>query len=412
MRFGGNCDILISGGDFVETIMTECRAREEKLIALRRRLHTVPEIGGELPKTKKIVCDFLSEIGVDYTENEGDDGIIAEIRGDREGKTIAFRADMDALHINEENDFSYRSQIEGQMHGCGHDAHTAILLIAAEILNKRRANLCGRVRLLFQTGEETGTGAKVMIENGALDGTDAVFALHVGNIAGDEHKSGDFIILPGPVSAGKNKFTIKIYGKGTHAAFPEKGIDPILVGAKIIAACEGITKRELPEGSAAVLNFGSFNAGKDHNTIPATAELRGGIRVQDEELRERLGEKLVALSEDIASAVGARCAVDIKRGSKTVMNDKDLSRMAADAVAKAVGTDRVKTETGSPLMGSDDFANYASRVPSVYFFLHTNNEQKGITETNHNPRFDVDEAVLWEGVAAYVAIAEQFLNDI
>ena len=393
----------------MEKIMCDCKQIEEDLIILRRQLHMVPEIGGELPETRKIVCDYLDEIGVPYTINPSDDGVVAEIKGSDNGKTIAFRADMDGLHINEENDLSYKSRIDGQMHGCGHDAHTAILLMAAKLMNEQKEKLNGTVRLLFQSGEETGTGAKLMIENGALEGVDAVCALHVGNLAGDEHRSGDFIVLPGTVSAGKDKFTITVHGKGTHSAFPDKGIDPILIAARIVNACEEIAARELPAGTAAVLSFGSFQAGKDHNTIPATAVLKGSIRVQDSEIRNFIGERLCCIAQNIASAFRAECIVDLKKGSQTVMNNVELSEVVAEAVAEAVGKDKVLTKISSSLMGSDDFANYAAKVPSVYFFLHTNNKEKGIVEANHNPHFDIDESVLCEGVAAYVAIAKKFL---
>ncbi|MBO5909854.1 MAG: amidohydrolase [Clostridia bacterium] len=394
----------------METVVCDCKKREETLIALRRELHKAPEIGGDLPKTRKIVCDYLDKIGVPYTLNPNDDGVVAEIKGGEEGKIIAFRADMDGLHIIENNNLPYKSQIAGQMHGCGHDAHVAMLLIAAEVINEYKEELNGTVRLLFQSGEETGTGAKQMLARGALEGVDAVFALHVGNLAGDEHNAGDLIILPGPVSAGKDKFTITVHGKGTHSAFPEKGIDPILIAARIVNACEEINARELPAGTAAVLSFGSFQAGVDHNTIPDTAILRGSIRVQDDETRDFIGERLKCVATNIAAAFRAHCDVDIKKGSKTIINDADLSEFVAKVAAEAVGENRVITKTPSTLMGSDDFANYASRVPSVYAFLHTNNKEKGIASANHNAGFDIDESVLWEGAATYILVATEYLK--
>lgn len=394
----------------MKQIAYESKQREDKLIRLRRRLHEVPEIGGELPETRKIVCDYLDEIGVPYTLNPDDDGLVAEIKGSGEGKTIAFRADMDGLHIKEETDVPFRSKIEGHMHGCGHDAHTAILLVAAEIINENKDKLNGSVRLLFQSGEETGTGAKCMIANGALDNVDAVFAIHVGNLAGDEQKAGNIVVLSGPVTAGKDKITITVHGKGTHSAFPEKGVDPILIGARIINACEEISARELPAGTRAVVSFGSFSAGFDHNTIPDKAVLKGSIRVQDEDVRTFIGERIKCIGENIARAFRAECDVEVKKGSKTVMNDAEMSGLLANAITEAIGEDKVIREISSALMGSDDFANYATRVPSVYFFLYTNNKDKGIVEANHNPRFDIDEEVLWEGVAAYVAICEKLLK--
>lgn len=391
-------------------IVNECKMLEEKLIYMRRELHKCPEIGEKLPKTKDFVCRALDEMGISYKLNTEDDGLIAEIKGGNSGKTLAFRADMDGLHISEATGLPFKSEIEGQMHGCGHDAHTAILLATAEILNKHKEAFNGTVRLLFQTGEETGTGAKQMISEGALEGIDAICAVHVGNLAGDDLPAGSMVVLSGPVSAGKDKFTITVHGKGTHSAFPEKGVDPILIAARIANACEEMSARELPVGTAAVLSFGSFQAGVDHNTIPDTAVLKGSIRVQDVNIRNFMGERLKCITESIAKAFRAECTVEIKRGSSTVMNDKTLSSLVAKAVSKALGEDKVYTSIPSALMGSDDFANYAEKIPGVYFFLCTNNKEKGLVQVNHNPEFDVDEDVLWEGAAAYCAIALEYLK--
>lgn len=392
----------------MESIINICKAKQEEVAALRRELHKVPEIGGELPKTREIVCSYLDKIGVAYKINEMDDGIIADIKCSDSGKILGFRADMDGLHITENTQLPYKSVIDGQMHGCGHDAHTAILLVAADIINKHKSEFNGTVRLIFQTGEETGTGAKNMISSGVLENLDAVCAVHVGNIAGDEFNTGDLIVLSGPVSAGKIKFTITVKGKGTHTAFPEKGVDPILIAARIANACEEIFAREIPIGTAAILSFGSFHAGIDHNTIPETAVLKGCIRAQDEKMRINIAQRMKDIAENISKAFRAECCVDIIMGSQTVMNDANLSELVADASTELFG-EEVVTKIDHPLMGSDDFANYASRIPGAYFILHTNNPQKNITAPNHNDRFDVDESVLWKGVAAYVGIAKKFL---
>jgi len=391
-------------------IVDECKKTEKKLIEIRRELHRFPEIGGELPMTRAIVCRELERIGIEYRLNSNDDGLVADIHGKGNGKTIAFRADMDALHVVEQTQLSYKSEIDGQMHGCGHDAHTAMLLVAAQILNNHKEDFCGTVRLLFQSGEETGTGAKMMLSEGALDGVDSVCALHVGNLAGDSIPTGKIVVLPGPVSAGKDKFTITVKGKGTHSAFPEKVVDPILIAARIVNGCEEIAARELPAGTAAVLSFGSLQAGLDHNSIPEKAVIKGSIRVQDVDIRNFIGDRLKCICENIAKAYRAECEVDLKRGSSTVMNDEKMSELVAEATANALGKDSVVTRISSALMGSDDFANYAERVPSVYYFLCTNNPEKGIVEANHNPRFDIDEDVLWKGVASYVATALKFLE--
>ena len=394
----------------MEWIVSECKKIEAALLEARRDLHKIPEIGGTLPRTKKYVCEKLEAMGIPYRPNQGDDGIIAEIKGAHSGKTLAFRADMDALHVDEETDVPFRSTIAGQMHGCGHDAHTATLLAAAQILHAHRDRLNGTVRLLFQTGEETGTGAKQMLAEGALDGVDAICALHVGNLAGKDIEAGTLVVLPGPVSAGKNKFTITVNGKGTHSAFPEQGVDPILIAARIVNGCEELAARELPAGTAAVLSFGSLQAGLDHNTIPASAVIKGSIRCQNEKMRTFLGERLKCIAESIAAAYRGTCQVELKKGSSTVMNDEALADLVSLAVTSVLGKDKVITKAPAALMGSDDFANYAEKIPGVYFFLHTNNAEKGIVESNHNPRFDIDESVLWQGVAAYVAMAVEYLK--
>ena len=391
-------------------VLRESREAEPRLVMMRRALHQIPEIGDTLPRTKRYVCDALDALGIPYRQNRGDDGIIAEIKGAKAGKTLAFRADMDGLHVEEETDIPFRSSLPGQMHACGHDAHTAILLCAAEILYTHRSALRGTVRLLFQTGEETGSGAKQMLAEGALDGVDAVCALHVGNLAGNHRKTGDVTVLSGPVSAGKNKFTVTVKGRGTHSAFPEKGVDPILIAARIVNGCEELAARELPAGTPAVLSFGSLQAGVDHNTIPEQAVIKGSIRCQSETYRNFLGDRLTCIAKSISTAFRADCAVELKRGSSTVMNDASLSALVADAVTSVLGESKVITRSDVALMGSDDFANYAERVPGVYFFLHTNNEEKGIVESNHNPRFNIDEDVLADGVAAYVAIALRYLQ--
>lgn len=393
-----------------KAIICECKSIEEKLISMRHELHKIPEIGGDLPKTREFVCRTLEKMGILYKLNTEDDGLVADINGADEGKTIAFRADMDGLHINEETGLPFESQIKGRMHGCGHDAHTAILLAAAEIINNHKDKLKGTVRLVFQAGEETGTGAKQMLAEGVLNDVDAICALHVGNLAGDDLPAGALVVLGGPVSAGKDKFTITVHGKGTHSAFPEKGVDPILIAARIVNACEEMSARELPAGTAAVLSFGSFQAGIDHNSIPESAVLKGSIRVQNVDVRNFMGERLKRICKHIAEAFRADCDVQIERGSSTVMNDEKLSVLVAESISLALGEDEVITKISSALMGSDDFANYAEIIPGVYFFLNTNSFEKGITHANHNPKFDVDESVLWKGVAAYTAIAMEYLK--
>ena len=192
-------------------------------------------------------------------------------------------------------------------------------------------------------------------------------------------------------------------GQSTHSAFPEQGVDPILIAARIVNGCEELAARELPAGTAAVLSFGSLHAGEDHNTIPKEAQIKGSIRCQSPEMREFLGQRLEAIATNIAAAYRATATVDLIRGSATIVNDATLAEQAYSA-AKAVLSDGVRNSTPAALMGSDDFANYLKTVPGVYFFLHTNNPEKNINKPNHSPLFDIDESVLYRGVAACIAV--------
>ena len=393
-----------------DILLKEIKEIEGELIEVRRALHRIPEIGDRLPRTKAFVCDYLKNIGVPYREIEDSDAIIADVCGSGEGKTVAFRADMDALHICEATGLPFSSEIEGHMHGCGHDAHTAMLLLTAKLLASHRDRFCGRVRCIFQTGEEIGTGAKKVIAAGGADGVDAMFAIHVGNLAGDSLSAGEFAILPGYVSSKKVKFNITVKGKGTHSAFPEKGIDPIIVAAKILVGFKDIMDKEIPRGAAAILSVGCVHAGEDHNTIPETATIHGSFRTHDIEISELLTRRVEEISHTFAEEVGAKCIIEMKNGSPSVRNDEKMAAFAAEAVSDVFGKESVRTSLPRPLMASDDFSFFANAVPSVYFMLHTNNEAKGMVEANHNPHFDVDEDVLYRGVAAYCAIAMKFLE--
>lgn len=387
-----------------------CKALEASIIETRRELHKWPEIGRELPRTRALICARLDQLGIPYTLNPADDGLYATIEGGFDGPMIAFRADVDALHIHENTGKPYTSQIPGQMHGCGHDAHGAMLLGAAEVLQANREQLHGKVRLLFESGEETGTGATDMIEAGGLEGVDALVGLHVGNLAGSDVPSGTFSAIPGPVSAGKDRVFLTVHGKACHGAFPQDGVDPIWVGSQIVAGFHNILARELPAGTAAVLTVGSFQSGEDHNSIPSKAEMKGSIRTQNPAIRNFIVERMHTMVDHISAAYRAKADLTVKKGSSPVMNDPALTALSAEAIGTIPGIPEVRTSTPYALMGSDDFAYYAARVPSSYIFLSTANPALGTDKPNHSPEFDIDESVLWLGAAAYVAIARRYLN--
>lgn len=390
-------------------ILLKAKQIEEKLISMRRYLHSIPEFGGNLPETRKFVCKQLDSLGIPYTLNSEDDGLIAEIKGAKSGKVLGLRADMDALNIKEETGLPFASKFDGKMHGCGHDAHTAILLAAAEIINQNKDSLNGTVRLIFQSGEETGTGAKAMIKEGVLNGLDALCATHVGNLTGEDLTPGTITVSDGAATAGKAKFSVVINGKGTHSAYPQRGIDPIMTGVKIIEESHKMIREEL-KGENVILAFANFSAGEDHNTIPSTATLKGSIRAQSVKARDYAAKRFSEICDEVSAEFGATVDKNIILGSIPVINDKYLAKTVSEAIKSVVDPELVVTQPAEPLMGSDDFCNFAAKVPSVYFFIHTNNFEKGIKEVNHNPKFDVDESVLYLGVASFVAIVDKYLG--
>ena len=207
----------------------ECEGLQEELVKMRRELHQIPEFGLDLPETQKYVTDKLDELGIPYKCSGTDSSIIAEIKGGQPGKTVALRADMDALKITEANDVDYKSKHEGLMHACGHDNHIAMLLGAAKVLNAHKAEIKGNVRLLFQTAEELSKGAEIMIKDGAMDGVDAVFGQHIGSIINKDIPAGKVIVTPGCCMASFDRFVIHVKGTGCHGSTPEKGTDPITI---------------------------------------------------------------------------------------------------------------------------------------------------------------------------------------
>ncbi len=374
------------------------------VISLYKEFHKIPEYGDRLPLTKKLLCEVLDDIGVPYRTFQNHDCVIAEIAGKKSGKTVAFRADMDALRIKENNNLDFASTNDGLMHACGHDAHMAIALCAAERIYCNKDNLSGKIRFLFEAGEETSNGALHLLEENALKGVDAVFALHIGTLAGKEIPSGKFVIIPDAVTAGKDAFTIEIIGSGGHGAYPYETIDPIRISANVITAIQSIVSMEIPSGNGAIITFGSIIGGKDNNSIPDKVILNGTVRTQSEEIRAFVSKRIREISETIPNAFAGKGICDIRRGSNCVMNNRQLTELAANAIAEKLGEEKVIRSMSKALMGSDDFARLSEVVPGVYFFLSTANKEKGTDAPHHNDKFLIDESALEDGVDGVIAI--------
>ena len=395
-------------------IWEKCLELQNELIGMRRDLHRIPELSEDLPETCRYVEKKLKSWGVPFRKIRENAGFIAEIDTGRPGKITAFRADMDALPVTEETGLIFSSVHEGRMHACGHDAHTAMLLGAVKVLAEHKDCFSGKFRFIFQTGEESLSGAQTAIEEGAMDPKpDAVFGTHIGTIFGPDIPSGTVIAVPGCVMASSDKFVIRIKGKGTHGSAPEKGVDPILTGAQIVVALQEILSREFAGTVNKVLTVGSFHAGNAFNVIPGEALMEGTVRAVDEAVRQQILRRIREISEGIATAYRAEAEVDLIPGAPPVVNDPEMAKLAAESAAEveAACGGQVITSVPDPTMVAEDFALYLEKAPGAFLFLSSANKEKGCAYPHHNSRFDVDEDVLWKGAAVFAAIAER-LNGV
>lgn len=388
----------------------QCKELQEELVAMRRELHQIPEIGGELPLTRAFVEGKLREYGIPFVENQTDSGIVAEIQGVRPGKTIALRADMDALPIKEENPVDYISRHEGVMHGCGHDTHMTMLLGAAKVLNANRDRFAGTVRLLFQTDEEGSKGARRMVAEGRLDGVDMVFGTHIGTILSKDIPSGTLICTPGCAMASFDKFIIRVKGNGCHGSTPEKGVDPINIAAHIVINLQEILAREIAAVRPAVLTIGKFQSGFTYNVIPSEVEIEGTIRALEEDVRQTLARRIEEIAKATAATFRGEAETEMVWGAPPVINDPAMAKIAADCAKEIFGEELVIDHVDAPNMGGEDFAYYLEKVPGAFMFLSSSNPAKHTDVPHHNPKFNVDEDVFWRGSAIFVKLVETCLE--
>ncbi|MBQ7576654.1 MAG: amidohydrolase [Synergistaceae bacterium] len=391
-------------------MFNQCKEIQDELVRMRRDLHKIPELGFDLPLTQKYVTDKLNEYGVEYKLNEGDSGIIAYINKGKPGKVIALRADMDALPIKEETGVEYCSTHDGKMHACGHDAHTSMLLGTAKILNANKDKLNGEVRLLFQTGEEIAKGAPIMIKNNAMEGVNAVFGTHIGTILDRTIPAGKFIVCPGAVMASFDRFVITINGTGCHGSTPEKGVDPINIAAHVVLGLEGIVAREFNANEPVVITIGKIQGGAQYNIIPGTVVIEGTTRAFKEENRQKMAKRIEEVSKFTAQAFGGNVDFFMDWGAPPVVNDKEMADFAGKCAIEVLGTEKVITRVNAPNMGGEDFAFYLGKAPGAFMFLSSANPDKKADFPHHNPVFNIDEDVLWEGTAIFVKIASEFLK--
>ena len=374
-------------------------------VELRRTLHRHPEISGQEEKTSEFVKSKLAEYGVTFRELPRN-GILGVIEGKKPGKTVALRADMDALPIQELSDVEYRSQNNGCAHLCGHDCHTASLLTAARILNECRDDISGRVVLLFQPSEEnSGFGAVDMIECGAMENVSAVFGVHVLNAI----DAGQVSVQPGARMAASFRVNLEVSGIGGHGGMPHKCVDAIVAACAIVMNLQSIVSREINPQESVAITVGTFHGGNSRFVISDSAKMELTVKFFNADLLEQLKESITRVATETASAYRAKCRVEISHYFRPVINDSKLSALAENSLKKLYGEG--VSAVCAPWGASEDFSEYGALAPSLFAFVGGRNEEKGFVYSPHHPCFNVDEICLERASALYAQFALDFLNE-
>ena len=395
----------------MDNILSEARSIHSELIAHRRQLHAMPEVGFDLNRTKDYVRSELIKLG--YTPVDcGKAGLIALAGGKQPGKTFLLRADMDALPMQEESGEEFAAE-NGAMHACGHDFHTAMLLGAAKLIKRHEAEIKGTVKLMFQPAEEIFSGALDMIEGGVLEPPvpDAGLMIHVA--AAVPFEAGTVIVAaPGVSAPAADYFTIYVKGKGCHGSTPQLGVDAITVAAHILMALQEIHARELSPAERAVLTIGTIQGGTAPNAIADTASMSGTIRSYNEETRNYLKARMTAIASSVAAAYRAEAAVEFGGGCPTLVNDQALGESANHILPKVLGQDKVydAKALGHSSGGSEDFAYISHKIPTQMLALCADDSRKGFTFPLHHPKVRFDEGALPYGTAALTAMALDYLR--
>jgi hippurate hydrolase len=388
-------------------LLAEARALLPEVVALRRRIHRQPELGLVLPETQKAVLEALGDLGLELHTGGKTSAVVAVLRGARPGPTLLLRADMDALPLTEDTGLPFRSERDGAMHACGHDAHVAMLAGAARLLAGRRGELAGTVKLLFQPGEEGYAGARVLIEEGLLDGeprVEAAFALHVDSSL----PAGTVATRPGPLLAAGDVFSIDLTGKGGHAAQPHLARDPIPVACEIVTALQAIVTRQMYAFDPVIVSVTKLQAGTTANVIPETAHVLGTIRSVSERARRAVREKVERLVRGIAEAHGLEVKVHVLEGYPVTVNHADSTAFARSVAADLVGEGKI-VDLEAPIMVAEDFSYVLQRVPGALLFLGARAEG-GEGAPLHSNRMLLEESAFATGVALHAALALRYLG--
>jgi hippurate hydrolase len=368
----------------------------EKIVALRRDIHREPELGFDTEKTAEKVLAAIDGLPLDVQTGVAQNGIVATLRGEGEGPTVALRADMDALPIQEETGLPFASETEGRMHACGHDGHTSMLVGAAHVLAGMRDRLGGTVKFVFQPAEEGGGGGKVMVDEGVADDVSSIFALHLwpglpfGKVATKE----------GPIMAAADAFEMEIEATGGHGAMPHLGSDAIAIAAQVVTSLQTIVSREVDPVEPAVLTVGEIGAGTAFNIIPDRARIGGTVRTLNADLRKRIPERMEELARGVARGMRGDADLDYTFSYPVTINDEDAAGRVLSVAEELFGGESI-LELPNPSMGAEDFAYFLEKVPGAFVWLGVGEDVSGL----HTSRLAFDEDILPRGSALLAALA-------
>lgn len=392
----------------IDSVLEDARAIHDWVVSLRRQLHRRPELQYEEVQTSRLVQQTLQELAIPFQAGIAETGVVATIGGGS-GPCVALRADMDALPIHEEADVEFRSEIDGKMHACGHDCHTAMLLGAARLLKQHEAELPGTVKLIFQPAEEGGAGGERMREAGVLKNPDVqrIFGLHVWPLV----DSGCVTSRSGTFLAASGALEIVVRGRGGHAAMPHLTIDPVTTAAKVITELQTLVSREVDPLESAVISITAVHGGEAYNVIPMEVKLRGTIRALTLEHLEQLQGRVGELVTLVAQANRCEAKVEFPGNHyPPTVNDEHCWELASRLSSQMLG--RQKVVESPPIMGGEDFAYFTQAVPGCFVGVGIRNAAVGATYGVHHPQFKVDENALPIGTALHVAFAVESLREL
>lgn len=399
----GLTELYRGGIGMLEAWNEQLEKMYEKMVEWRRHFHQYPELTNQEYKTSKMIADILTDFGIDIRTNVGSMGVLGYINGAKPGKTIALRADFDALPIQDEKEVPYKSKVDGVMHACGHDGHTATLLAVGKVLYDNRDSLAGKVVLLFQHAEEGGGGAKQMIADNCLAGVDAIFANHLWSL----NPTGEISFTKGYTTAAGDGFSIKIKGKGGHGSSPHDTVDSIAIAGALINQLQYIVSRRVHPQKTAVLTIGSIHAGNAANVIADSALMKGTVRTYEKEVQQLVKEAMEDTIKGICTSQKADYEFKYHLGMPAVYNHPAETDIFTNAVASALP--EIILNEVPPLLVSEDFALYLEEIPGMLFFTGAGNEEIQAVYPHHHPKFDFDEKAMLTSGKAMLAIIDYYL---